>query len=160
MPAGGSSFWGELSNNLFYNVTNTGTVGAILAANGGATVWAHNNVFYEVGDSDYAVQVASNVNFDNNIIVAATRYGLTNSSPDAEYNMEYGASVQGFTGTSVASNVTNDPKFTDAAGHDLSLDAGFSPAIDAGNPLSGYDDIDGTRNDLGAFGGSFGAWTP
>jgi hypothetical protein len=30
--------------------------------------------------------------------------------------------------------------------------------VDAGDPLSGYDDPDGSRNDMGAFGGPFGDW--
>lgn len=41
---------------------------------------------------------------------------------------------------------------------DFALDPGFSPAIDQGNPLSGYNDVDGSRNDMGAFGGPAGSW--
>lgn len=49
-----------------------------------------------------------------------------------------------------------DPKFVDPAGGDYTPEPGFSPCIDAGNPLSGYNDADGTRNDMGAYGGPGG----
>jgi len=54
-------------------------------------------------------------------------------------------------------NVEADPLF--AGGDDFQLGAG-STAIDAGDPDPTLDDVDGTRNDLGAFGGPEGDWTP
>ena len=33
-----------------------------------------------------------------------------------------------------------------------------SPAIDAGDPDAAYNDIDGTRNDMGGYGGPDGVW--
>lgn len=33
-----------------------------------------------------------------------------------------------------------------------------SPLVDAGNPDAAYDDVDGTRNDVGGFGGPNGSW--
>ena len=53
--------------------------------------------------------------------------------------------------------VVSDPQFTDDASGDFSLRAGYSPAIDAGDPDARYDDQDGTRNDIGALGGPGGA---
>lgn len=52
------------------------------------------------------------------------------------------------------SSVFEDPAFVDAP-TDFHL-AASSPAIDAGNPDSSDDDVDGTRNDLGAYGGPEG----
>ncbi len=49
------------------------------------------------------------------------------------------------------STVSGDPLFT-AAPDDFTLAAG-SPLIDAGNPDSSHTDDDGTRNDIGAWGG-------
>jgi hypothetical protein len=57
-------------------------------------------------------------------------------------------------------NADADPLFTDARGGDWTLAAG-SPAIDAGPDLEGYADVDGTRNDIGVYGGPFsigGGW--
>ena len=49
-------------------------------------------------------------------------------------------------------NLDTDPKFTDLANGDYSL-ASDSPAIDAGPPDRQYNDRDGSRNDIGMFGG-------
>jgi len=50
-------------------------------------------------------------------------------------------------------NISEDPLFTD----DYELQ-GNSPCIDAGNPDSQYNDPDGSRNDMGAYGGPNGEW--
>jgi len=50
-------------------------------------------------------------------------------------------------------NLTEDPLLTDNF-HLLSN----SPCIDAGNPEPEYNDTDGTRNDMGAYGGPNGNW--
>jgi hypothetical protein len=47
---------------------------------------------------------------------------------------------------------TQDPKFTDLANGDYTL-ASDSPAINAGPPDAQYKDRDGTRNDIGMYGG-------
>jgi hypothetical protein len=55
-------------------------------------------------------------------------------------------------------NIAVDPMFVGAG--DLHLQAG-SPLVDAGVPDGGYDDVDGSRNDLGVYGGRFsqdGGW--
>jgi hypothetical protein len=44
------------------------------------------------------------------------------------------------------------PKFTDSSNGDYSL-ASDSPCIDAGPPDPQYNDRDGSRNDIGMFGG-------
>lgn len=56
-------------------------------------------------------------------------------------------------------NIEADPWFVSATGDDYRLAAG-SVCIDAGEPASEFLDPDGTRNDIGAFGGPGGAWTP
>jgi hypothetical protein len=56
------------------------------------------------------------------------------------------------------SSLERDPRFNNADGYEFTLEAGFSPCIDAGHPLSGYDDADGSRKDMDIFGGPFGDW--
>lgn len=53
-------------------------------------------------------------------------------------------------------DVTGDPLFVDAP-NDFHLGAG-SPLIDAGNPDADREDGDGSRNDVGAYGGPAGSW--
>ncbi|MBN1773409.1 MAG: hypothetical protein JXB32_19260 [Deltaproteobacteria bacterium] len=52
-----------------------------------------------------------------------------------------------------------DPLFRDAGADDYRLQAG-SPCVDAGDEAADLRDADGSRNDMGAFGGPAGRWTP
>ena len=57
-------------------------------------------------------------------------------------------------------NITGDPLFVDVAARDFHLTAG-SPAVDAGSSAATFFDLDGSRNDMGAYGGPFtveGGW--
>ncbi|MDP2305361.1 MAG: hypothetical protein Q8P18_04985 [Pseudomonadota bacterium] len=57
-------------------------------------------------------------------------------------------------------NLGVDPMFTDARSGDYSLDT-VSPAIDAGPDELDYEDVDGSRNDIGVYGGPLsigGGW--
>ncbi len=54
-------------------------------------------------------------------------------------------------------NIDAVPEFADAAAGDFTLDAS-SPCIDAGHTAAAYNDDDGSRNDMGAYGGPFGSW--
>lgn len=75
-------------------------------------------------------------------------------SEDAYYNYTNPAGTDG--------NLSQDPEFadtssTDPADWDYTLAPG-SPMLDAGAPT--ILDTDGTRSDLGAFGGPHGDWSP
>ena len=73
------------------------------------------------------------------------------------------------TGSDVASNIlggmpepgegdlTADPQFIDPNLGDFTI-RDSSPMIDAGNPDSAHNDVDGSRNDMGAYGGPNGSW--
>ncbi len=50
-------------------------------------------------------------------------------------------------------NLSEDPQFVNATEGDYTLAHG-SPCIDSGNPQAAYNDADGTRCDMGAFGGT------
>jgi hypothetical protein len=50
-------------------------------------------------------------------------------------------------------NISADPRFVNAEGGDYSLGLD-SPCMDAGDPDAAYNDADGTRCDMGAFGGT------
>jgi hypothetical protein len=55
------------------------------------------------------------------------------------------------------SNLTKDPQFVDRPVGDYHLTPG-SPAINVGHPDPIYNDLDGSRNDIGAYGGPPGGW--
>ncbi len=50
-------------------------------------------------------------------------------------------------------NINSDPQFIDPTVNNYRLNPG-SPCIDRGDPAAIYNDLNGTRNDMGAFGGS------
>ena len=56
-------------------------------------------------------------------------------------------------------NICESPQFRSGRNSSLFLDSD-SPCINSGNPESEYNDFDGSRNDIGAYGGSDGNWTP
>ena len=65
--------------------------------------------------------------------------------------------------TGTSGNLGTDPLFTsvsadgDATNDDFTLQAS-SPGVDAGHSAAIYNDVDGTRNDMGAYGGPYGSW--
>jgi len=83
---------------------------------------------------------------------------LWNDSPQEIYvssgsvTATYSDIQGGWTGTG---NIDSNPLFINSG--NFHLQSG-SPCIDAGNPSSQYNDPDGTRNDMGAYGGPGGDW--
>jgi hypothetical protein len=76
--------------------------------------------------------------------------------------------IQGLSGgLGGTGNIGGDPSFVDADGADNVVGtedddvhlSESSPCIDAGHPAVQYEDIDGSRNDMGAYGGQFGEIT-
>ena len=61
------------------------------------------------------------------------------------------------TGLDIYNNFSSDPVFSDYQTFSLSPS---SPCVNAGDDAAEYNDIDGSRNDLGAYGGPLGNWTP
>lgn len=73
-----------------------------------------------------------------------------------EYNDFYNFTSTGFDVSALSStNLNVDPVFSDLT--DYRLDAA-SPLVNAGDPSSSYNDTDGSRNDIGAYGGKQGNW--
>lgn len=57
----------------------------------------------------------------------------------------------------LAGNINSNPLFQNPDAGDYHLQVG-SPCIDNGDSTSTYNDYDGSRNDLGAYGGQYGNW--
>jgi hypothetical protein len=161
----------EIANNLFYDNTvvggyNISHASIYFEAGNGANGWVYNNLFYnnvdELRNASYLIYIGNYVDVENNIIYnneGGISVGQTTAT--LEYNLSFSSQGDNFSlyGADLSStNLEVNPKLEDPANGDFTLQSGFSPAVDMGNPLSGYNDVDGSRNDMGAYGGPGGAW--
>lgn len=169
-----------VKNNLIANNTSTGNSGAIGCLN--APIDIHNNIIVNNTGTlagAFVLKNLSNVSLVNNTIAnnqAANAFFVFGSNPEIRnsiivdsnnmfqninglVSVDYSNITGGFGGVG---NLDTDPMFSSAsAGNgaefnglnaDWTLAVG-SPCIDAGDPASEYNDGDGSRNDMGAFGG-------
>ncbi len=124
-----------------------------------------NNVFRNCGY--YGIQLYNQCRpiLMNNIVTGCVRYGIhatEQSIPYLDYNDVWGNYTQDNSNRnylpdtmSVRNGISLNPAFLSAT--DLHLGAG-SPCIDAGNPAPEFNDqTDGSRNDIGAYGGPQGS---
>ena len=89
--------------------------------------------------------------------VEGNTYGVIASSPDVAYSVLYNLEASLCTpncGPPEGEGVFEADPLLDT--WDLGLGAG-SPGVDAGDPATAWNDGDGSRNDLGAFGGPQGS---
>ncbi len=154
-PSGGISLsgsQGSIANSIF--AVNKASVygGGILEDSSTATIV--NNTFFSntswnVGGG-LAVSNAQNDTIENNIFYQnASRIGDPSiqilNSDSSRYFAKYN-----FFGTDAL-----DPRFVSTSDFHLTP---ASPCINAGNPSSIFNDVDGSRNDQGAYGGPLGNW--
>lgn len=130
-------------------VTNYATpvvVNSVLAGNlrdgmsvyTGSTVYLMNSIVYNNGDYGVA-------------------YGSSSASVVSSYNDVYGNSKGDYYGGASASStdLAEDPLISDWALYTVDS---ASVCVDQGDPDSSYNDVDGSRNDMGAYGGPRGSW--
>lgn len=115
------------------------------------TININNCLFYNT--SSYAIYLNSSsgtIYCFNSIFINNNVGWYGNGSKNSYYNNYYNNSSYNITlGTG---DITTDPKFTNiAAGYTLQSD---SPCKDAGNPNPAYNDLDGSVNDIGLYGGA------
>jgi hypothetical protein len=152
----------EFTNNLVIDNDVYGGLARVLDLGAGpsSSVLFHNNVIVGNQGSGAAPSRIQRTSFQNNIVVNNMR-GLQ-VMPDSQvlYNAVWGNELGdwGYSGGSPdPTNISVDPGFIDRDAGDFSLSP-ESACIDAGNPTEGFEDPDGTRNDMGAYGGSGGDW--
>lgn len=105
-------------------------------------------------DSAMSMTACNTASYATNSVFLNAACGITGDQPlTHRYNAFFGNVADGC-GLSITPGVSADPLFTSFP-DDLSLQAG-SPLIDAGDPAARYQDIDGSRNDMGRFGGTWG----
>ena len=149
----------DLTNNVFDGVTVAyESVGFAFLENIRGSQQIYNNTWYGIkaDNAAYTRMFSVDADFRNNIVAFCEP--AAGSVIEATYsvfweNGETFGSVQGEDGVLLA-----DPRFTDPEGRDFTLRVGYSPAIDTADPSSDFNDPDGSRGDMGAFGGPSGAW--
>ena len=144
-------------NNVFAN-NSAGSGGAIYAVVGQVLRLTNCTFYGNSASSGPAIDGDGSVVLENCILWnhAGNPIRITgSSSASALYTCVQDGSSWTWTGNGC---ITNDPLFADAANRDFRLQAG-SPAINAGNPAPAFNDVDGSRNDMGATGGPY-ASTP
>ncbi|MCK4548671.1 MAG: right-handed parallel beta-helix repeat-containing protein [Candidatus Krumholzibacteria bacterium] len=130
------SLWGTIENNTF---------------DGNSGLYAGGNVM---------LSNSQGLTIKNNHFTNGTPTGFQATTPDSityVYNNAHnnpGGDVTGLTPD--GTNMSTDPLYVDLPGADYHL-ALYSPAIDAGDPVGG-NDPDGSRADIGAFGGPDALW--
>jgi hypothetical protein len=158
----------EISNNLFYGNTTSSNATAVFFGAIDGVGWVYNNVWWgnDHGGAEGLVSPESGVIFENNIVANTNGGGIAVFEPvnGLAYSDSFGNSGDDW-GTNHGDTppdtcITADARFLDPESADFHLLTGFSPAEDGGDPLSGYNDVDGSRNDMGAFGGPHGDWDP
>jgi hypothetical protein len=97
---------------------------------------------------------SSTSNIQNNIIVNNADYGVSFSTASVmDYNAFWNNAVN-YNGINGIHNINTVIMFADTSTDNYRLLPG-SPCINAGNPDPEYNDVDGTRNDIGAYGGPY-----
>jgi hypothetical protein len=160
----------EFTNNIL-NANTAGEGGAIYIFSSGPVVVNNtmvDNHATEIGEVG-GIRVW-NGTIRNNLIVGGTGYGVAIEAGNFigvyQFNDVFDWSLGTYmmadqTGSN--GNTSEDPLFValsqdvDAGNDDLNLQP-TSPGIDAGNPAGIFDDVDGSDNDLGAYGGPLGDW--
>jgi hypothetical protein len=119
-------------------------------------------------DADYGIYNDYSTMVLDSSVVSGTGYGLYDSSGATwtiTYSNIYGNSVDYYGVTDVtgrSGNISEDPGFvtfsddSDGTNDDLTL-TGTSAMVDVGNPSSARYDVDGSRCDMGAYGGPEGS---
>ena len=150
----------EISNNVFMKNlgTRSGHIVDVRASAGDA--WVYNNVIWgnDCESSGTVVVLDGPVTFENNIVSENSGTGvLAGRSADLGYNDLWRNTAE-ISGGSNTDGISDDPAFVDPEHGDFTLDPAWSDCIDGGDPKTGYNDADGTINDMGAYGGPYSVW--
>ena len=160
----GGSLSGLTIEDGIHSISSSLTLtNSVIAGFDGTAIWGtysdfqvYNNVLYGNAQDAIFLHDSSTAIIKNNIIVNNTGYGiigLETSSAIIDYNDVWGntGNNYGFVSSGV-NDISEDPRFAKADTGNFYLQPG-SPCIDAGDPDPGFNDPDGSRNDMGAFGG-------
>jgi len=146
-----------ISNNIIVN--NTGTFSGMLMTSASNALIENNTIANNLSTNGTPYLFYFFNSFPTIINCVIVDEGTVFFAPFGNPSVTYSCITGGFSGEG---NIDADPLFanpTTGNGAEYNgLDAYWwlqstSPCIDAGNPDAAYNDPDGTRNDMGAFGG-------
>ncbi|MDO9576599.1 MAG: FlgD immunoglobulin-like domain containing protein [Candidatus Cloacimonadales bacterium] len=149
----------EISNNILAN--NTGSYGAFILKTASDAILTNNTIANNeaTGSHPHPFFIFNSAPIIKNCIIFDSNEIFYTSGT---VNVEYTCISGGYEGTG---NIDADPLFINPSGGDgfafNGLNANWalqegSPCIDAGDPDAMYNDLDGSRNDMGAYGGPNG----
>lgn len=170
VDGGASSLTNLLSS---WNVASTSGGGALVDGSGSLTLTNATFAYDEATTSGGGVLVDTATFGMRNGIVAGARaggglYGVGTVTAVLRYSDVQGNTGGNFVGTvstatGTSGNISSDPRFRSVTSDGNPYNDNFrlntgSPAINTGDPSATYNDTDGTRADMGAYGGPGGSW--
>jgi hypothetical protein len=148
-------------NNLILANGPAGGDGILVRGDQPHTFTIYNNTIVNNASNGIVIELGAGTgDVRNNLVVANGRIGLKNlagGTTSRDFNDLF---ANGATGTNNydgpggpgPNNLNTDPLFMNSAAGDFRLQAD-SPCIDAGDPALQFMDLNGTRDDMGAYGG-------
>lgn len=133
----------HIHRNLF---TNNGGISCIGIFGGNPRII--NNTFYDNARGLFTLNGQGVIL--NNIVMSSAEYGLYGNFAVSDYNNVWGNNPDYIVGAAGDNSLSADPLFQNPAAGDFRVSE-FSPCRDAGHPDPQYDDLDGSRNDIGAY---------
>ena len=150
-----------ISNNIIRNNNSSDYGGGIRLSDADDKSKVVNNVIINnTGTDGGGIYLSDNANalVYNNIITGnsgAYAGGIRywSSSPTLAYNDVWNNSPANYFNATIWESISSNPQFVDGPGGNYRLSPSSSPCINTGNPDAQYNDKDGSRNDMGAYGG-------
>lgn len=153
----------RIRNNIIHNIS---LMGKGVFISGGASAIIENNTIVNSKEGIYltGATAQTRVYVVNNIIANNSGWGIEDNSSEKEhihifasYNCFWNNGNGNFGGTnsdkiSSIADIDANPMFVDPDNEDFNLQVN-SPCVNSGNPEAKYNDLDGTPNDRGAYGG-------
>ncbi len=151
-----------VENCIMARDTAQGDGGAIYVDRDASNVRIINSTFYSdsaygAGQAIFAPGNPGDITIKNSMITG-TGDNIIYPGPDSDFKPFLQYSLAGLSWAAIDTTiVSGEPWFVDPFNNDFHLLEG-SPGMDQGDPDPAYNDPDGSRNDLGAYGGPYGNW--
>jgi hypothetical protein len=151
----------QISNSqvAFFNNVIANSDGNGLQLDNGTVAQTENNIFYKNGSGGVGFGLLDSTPSASTLVAYNLFFGNVQNDISVGGNSVTAAQANALSGSDqFSNNLTGDPLFVNpvnpTVGGDFHLNAG-SPAIGAGDPAATFNNLNGTRNDMGVYGGPF-----